>query len=146
MTDDVGFLLWLILVIPFGDLAATVFFARLFWASHREPAPDSEPTYHTPLFSHPLVRWIGRPLRWLLEGRSWLLGLLSASFAVITLVFCWFGILVARRFIGLPTLGGTAGASTLMIVLLGVIPIVFAIAFWLTRRSSDRPPPFREGD
>ncbi len=142
--DDPGFLLWLLLVIPVADLAATTFFARLFWISKRVSPPEPAAAYQTRRFNHPLVRWVGRPLRFVFEGRSWLLALLAASFAIITAVFCWIGFLVARRFLDLPAMQGTAVATTLLIVLLGTIPIVFWIAFWITRRSSGRPPTFGE--
>lgn len=147
MTDDPGFLLWLLLVIPVGDLAATAFFAYLFWISKHESVPGSDKTLTTQRFSHPLVRWIGRPLRFVLEGRSWLLSMLATSFAVITVVFCWVGYVAVRRLVGLPPLPfGTIVITTLLIVLLGTIPIAFAIVFWVTRRSRGGPPPFGEHD
>ena len=133
--------LWLVLLVPAGDIVATVFFSYLFWISKHERAE-----YSTPRFTHPLVRWIGRPLRWLFEGRSWLLGLLAFSFLIITITFCYFGVLLVRRFIGLPTLTDTAGITTLLIVVLGTIPIVFLVTFWVTRRTRGGPPPFSGTD
>ncbi|MDP9143881.1 MAG: hypothetical protein M3N43_04150 [Actinomycetota bacterium] len=145
--DDPGFLLWLLLFIPIGDLVATVFFGYLFWISKRESVPGGEQALTTSRFSHPLVRFIGRPLRFVLEGRSWLLSLLAASFGIITVVFCWVGFVVVRRLVGLPPLPiGTTAITTLLIVLLGTIPILFMVAFWLTRRSRGGPPPFGERD
>jgi len=36
--------------------------------------------------------------------------------------------------------------TMLIIVLLGTIPIVFAIVFWQSRRTRGGPPPFGERD
>lgn len=145
--DDPGFLLWLLLAIPVGDLIATGFFAHLFWISKREPVPGAEQLLTTPRFRHPLVRLIGRPLRFVFAERSWLLALLAAMCVVVTFVFCWIGFLTVRRLIGLPPLPiGTTAITTLLIVLLGALPILLMVAFWLTRRARGGPPPFGERD
>lgn len=128
MNDDgtIEPLLLLLAVLPVGDLFATIFFARLFWRSKQldqvDQIPGAEPTFITRL----------------LGGRSWLLALLTASFAIITAAFILIGFLSARRLLGYPPLEGQTPFVVLALAMLGAIPIAFAIAFWQTRRRSRR--------
>src|SRR5688500_17244937 len=132
-------LLLAVTLLPVADLAATLFFANLFWQSKAPtvvedggviPAvPGAERTFMTRL----------------LGGRSWLLALLTAAFGIIPLVFAFIGFLSGRRLLGIPV-EGTAPFVVIALLLLGTIPIVFAVAFWRTRRKHGSPPPFSNRD
>lgn len=129
----------LLIVLPIGDTIATAFFFSLFLHSKRTPPPKpgSEAVARRPrLWGGP--RWVG--------GRSWLLGLMTLSWAIITVVFILIGFLAGRRLLGQAPLPQGAAITAIGIVVLGMIPIAFAIAFYLTRRKRGGPPPFNEAD
>lgn len=132
-------ILGLLVVLPIGDMLATAFFFSLFLHSKRTPAPKpgSEAVAARP-------RLWGGPR--LLGGRSWLLGLMTLSWAIITVVFILIGYLAGRRLLSQPPLPQGAAITAIGIVVLGTIPIAFAIAFWMTRRKRGGPPPFSETD
>lgn len=129
----------LLIVLPLGDMIATAFFFSLFQHSKRTPPlqPGSEAVASRP-------RLWGGPR--LLGGRSWLLGLMTLSWATITVVFILIGWLAGRRLLGQAPLPQGAAITAIGIVVLGTIPIAFAIAFYLTRRKRGGPPPFSETD
>jgi hypothetical protein len=132
-------ILVLLIVLPIGDTIATAFFFSLFLHSKRTPPPK------------PGSKAIAnRPRLWggpkLLAGRSWLLGLMTVSWGLITVVFILIGYLAGRRLLGQAPLPQGAAITAIGIVALGLIPIAFAIAFWLTRRRRGAPPPFTEAD
>jgi hypothetical protein len=96
------------------DVVATAFFIRLYLVSRRPSA--------------------GRGLRHaLLVERSWLLLLMSVTNTIITSVFLFIGYLAVRRVLGLPLLEWGAAATLLALVLLGAVPIIKMVAFWLAR-------------
>jgi hypothetical protein len=134
-----GIILVLLIVLPVGDTIATAFFFSLFLNSKRTPAPKpgSKATANRPRL------WGGPKL---LAGRSWLLGLMTVSWGLITVVFILIGYLAARRLLGQAPLPQGAAITAIGVVALGLIPIAFAIAFWLTRRKGGGPPPFSETD
>ena len=139
-------LLVLVAILPVGDLIATVFFARLFWRSKSEtdreaPLPVATDTIISTLPQR--ASFLSR----LLGNRSWLLALLTASFAVITLAFAVIGFLATRRLFGLQPLEHGALLTVFVLILLGLIPIAFMVAFLLTRRRRGGvPPPFGRQD
>ena len=135
---------WLILVllvlVPVGDSISTAFFFSLFWRSKRPGVLGEVP-----------AQVAGRPRLWggpaLLGGRSWLLGLLTLAWATITLIFVVIGYLAGRSLLGYPSLPEAALLVSLALVVLGSIPITFAIVFYMTRRRrGGAPPPFGESD
>lgn len=117
--------------LPLLDLFATVFFGRLFLRSRHEAVPGSD-----------APRWRSR----ILAGRSWLLGLLTASFAIITIAFVVIGFLAGRRIFGLEPIPGSSILVALALIFLGAIPPAFMWAFWQSRRRKGAPPPFGEDD
>lgn len=125
-------LFWLVVtaavVIPLGDLIAGFFFLYLFTRSKSVGEPGTEPTFLTRL----------------LRGRSWLLALLMMKSFVVATVFTYFAILTIRRLMRLANLDWTPITSALALVILGLIPILFMVAFWLTRRRRGNYtlPPF----
>lgn len=123
-------LLLLLIVLPIGDSIASLFFIRLFWISKQERVPGTEPTF------------ISR----LLFGRSWLLALLALKCVVVTIDFSFVGWLAYLRLVGQPVVG--AGPIVIVsLAVLGLIPIIFMVAFWRTRkRRHGTPPPFGESD
>ena len=132
-------ILVLLIVLPIGDTIATAFFFSLFLHSKRTPAPKPGPEVIANR-----ARLSGGPR--LLGGRSWLLGLMTLSWGLITIVFILIGFLAGRRLLGQPPLPQGAAITAIGIVVLGLIPIVFAIAFYMTRRTRGGPPPFSETD
>ncbi len=124
-------LLFGLLALPVLDAAATVFFSRLFLRSQREAVPGSDAPH-----------WRSR----VLAGRSWLLGLLTASFAIITAAFLVIGFLAGRRLLGFAPLQSGALLSVVALLFLGAIPPIFMWAFWQARRRKGSPPPFGEND
>lgn len=117
-------------IVALGDLLSAAFFFYLFGRSQHEPEPGTEPSFVTRL----------------LGGRSWLLAMLTAKSLIVALVFSYFAILIVRRLLALPQFDWSAPVSLALIILLGIIPIVFALAFYLTRRRSGMPPPFSGRD
>lgn len=130
-------ILVLLIVLPFGDMIATAFFLSLFLHSKRTPVPEPGSEAVAP-------RLTGGPR--LFGGRSWLLGLMTLAWATITIVFMLIGWLAGRRLLGAEPLAQGPAITAISSVVLGLIPIVFAIAFWMTRRKRGGPPPFGETD
>jgi hypothetical protein len=127
-------LLVLVTLLPIGDLIATIFFAYLFQQSKRGIVIEVEPNTKSPFRTR------------MLGGRSWLLALLTASFAIITIVFAFLTFVTARRLLFFPPLSWTPIPTAILLVLLGLIPIAFTVAFWRTRRKRGSPPPFGDTD
>ena len=124
-------------ILPIGDAIATAFFARLFWRSKAESSRDQVPpgAVHSSFMTR------------LLGDRSWLLALLTASFAVITIVFVVIGLLAVRRMLGFEPLQQGAVITIAGLFALGLIPIAFMFAFLATRRArGGSPPPFGRQD
>lgn len=131
MIDDrnIAILAVVLSVVAVGDLIAAFFFLYLFLRSQRDSEPGGE-------------RFITK----LLGRRSWLLAMMITKSLIVALVFTYFGLLTLRRLLGLPQLDWTPPVSLVLIILLGIIPIAFALAFYLTRRASGMPPPFSNRD
>lgn len=130
-------LLFAIAALPIADAVATVFLWRLFLLSRQGRAGVFNRRQR---FAH---RWV--------SGGSWLLLMLAIASTIITLVFAYFALLAARRIVGMPPWEGSAPISAIVLLVLGVIPIVFALTFY-SRRSRGRidgregPPPFMDTD
>lgn len=106
-----------LLLIPIFDLAATVIFADLWWHS----------------------RSVGA------NRRSWLLLLLTQTFAAITAVYVWIGLSVALRVTGNGTLPhGFHDVTIFLILILGLIPVGFLFAFRNVTRARGRRRRMRE--
>jgi hypothetical protein len=88
------------LLIPVGDFVATVFFFRL-WLRSRIPG----------------------------NGRSWLLGLMTAAWATITVIYLLFGFLAVRRVLGFPPFESGAYITIGGLLVLGTFPITFMLYF-----------------
>lgn len=134
--------LLLLVLIPIGDAIATGFFFLLFLRSKKKGVlPNSA---STEVKRRPRL-WGGPAL---LGGRSWLLGMMTLAWATITVVFVLIGLEAGSRLTGhppRPLLG--ALPTALGIIVLGTIPIAFAIVFYLTRRRrGGAPPPFGDSD
>ena len=131
-------ILILLIALPVGDMIATAFFFSLFLRSKR-PQPPQIP-----------AKVARRPRLWggprSLGGRSWLLGLMTIAWATITVVFILIGYLAGRRLLGQPPLAQGAALTAIGLIVLGLIPIAFAITFYATRRRRGGPPPFSETD
>jgi hypothetical protein len=129
MTERV--LLIPLVVLPIGDLAATIFFTWLYIISKspQQVTLGAEPGF--------LSRMLG--------GRSWLLGLLAVKCAIVTANFVFIGWLAFLRLTDRPVEGATVWVI-LTLIILGVIPIVFMAAFWRSRKRRGSPPPFTESD
>lgn len=131
MTDWTDVLLGAIVLLPFADAYVTVFFARLFLRSQAGLKPPAGQS--------------GEPRS--LGGRSWLLALLTSSFAIITVVFAYLAFLTARRLLGLPVIPALQPIAALLLLVLGSIPLMFYVAFQPARRKrGGAPPPFSERD
>jgi lysylphosphatidylglycerol synthetase-like protein (DUF2156 family) len=128
--SSIAILAVVLVIVALGDLMAAIFFLYRCGRSKHEPEPGSEPSFVTRL----------------LGGRSWLLAMMVAKSVIVAAVFSYFGLLVIRRLLELPQFDWSAPVSLAMIILLGIIPIGFAIAFYLTRRRNGMPPPFSESD
>jgi hypothetical protein len=142
--DLTGLLIFLTTVLPLGDLAATIFFSYLILKSKQPVAEEDEARAaydaEVPGAQRPFVTR-------LLGGRSWLLALLTASFAMITVAFIVIGFLAGRRLLGFQPLEHGALYTLLVLIPVGLIPIVFAIVFYMTRRRrGGSPPPFGNSD
>lgn len=137
-------MLVLLVLLPIGDALATAFFFSLFWRSKR-PLP-----LKVPADKELAAKVARRPRLWggpeILGGRSWLLGLMTAAWGTIAVVFVVIGYLAGRSLLGYPSLPEAALLVSLALVVLGSIPITFALAFYMTRRRRGGPPPFGELD
>lgn len=129
-------ILILLVILPVGDTIATAFFFSLFLRSKRPTIQVAERARRPRLWGGPV----------LLGGRSWLLGLMTLAWAAITVVFVLIGYLAGRRLLGQPPLPQGAALTAIGLIVLGLIPIVFAAAFYATRRKRGGPPPFGERD
>ena len=132
MSDLIFNLLIVVLALmPVLDAAATVFFFRLFMRSRHEAVPGSDAPH-----------WRSRYL----QGRSWLLGLLTLAFAIITVALLVIGVLAGRRLFGLEAVPGSSVMVVVVLIFLGGIPPAFMWAFWQSRKRTGTPPPFSEND
>ena len=130
-------ILLLLIALPIGDTIATAFFFWLFLRSKRPTTQVAAEVLRRP-------RLWGGPV--LLGGRSWLLGLMTLAWATMTVVFILIGYLAGRRLLGQPPLPQGAALTAIGLIVLGLIPIAFAVAFYATRKRRGGPPPFRETD
>ena len=142
MSDAILYpLLAILTIMPVLDLASTIFFGRLFWLSGGRGQRDAAGDRTGPVGAERTF------VTQLLGGRSWLLALLTVKFSIVTLSEAVIGLIAGARLLGNTVIDNAAIYVALSLIALGLMPPLFMVAFWRTRRKREQgPPPFSDRD